>query len=53
MPQVFLAENMAQAAQKAVDIAAAAGSKNKRLQQTKGIFLAKRLKMLLTGKKYG
>ena len=53
MPQVFLAENMAQAAQKAVDIAAAAGLKNKRLQQTKGIFLARRLKMLLTGNKYG
>ena len=53
MPQLFIAESMAQAAQKAVEIAATAGSIRKRLPQAEGHSLVRRLKTLLTGREYG
>ncbi len=53
MPQIFIAESMAQAAQRAVEIAATAGSASKRSPQTEGHSLVGRLKALLTGREYG
>lgn len=50
MPQVFIAENMAQAAQKAIDIATA-GASGKRLQKSGDASLVRWLRMLLTGSK--
>ncbi len=53
IPQIFIAGSMAQAAMKAVEIAAAAGSFGKRLPQVEGHSLVGRFKKLLVGGKYG
>ncbi len=53
MPQVFIAGSMAQAALKAVEIAADAGSAGKRLPQADEHSLVGRVKKLLVGGKQG
>ncbi len=53
IPQVFITESMAEAARKAVEIAAAAGSPGKPSSQAGSRSLGRRFKKLLTGGKYG